>query len=75
MLPLGHCRLTVAIQKLRRGIKTIGPHNCSCLVIHPDLPKILGVTQGLPKRSAKQEGTVDIALDAVVERNPQAIAI
>jgi hypothetical protein len=28
----------------------------------------------LPKRPMKQEGTVNIALDAVVERDPQAIA-
>jgi hypothetical protein len=28
-----------------------------------------------PKRSAKQEGAVDIALNAVVERNPQAITV
>jgi hypothetical protein len=62
--------LAVAMQKLRRGIEAIGPHHRSCLVIDPDLPEVLGIAQGLPKRPMQQEGTVDIALDAVIECDP-----
>ncbi len=72
---IGHCRLPVAMQKFGRGIKAVGPHHRSCLVIDPNLPEVRGIAQGLPKRPAKQEGTVDIALNTVVERNPQAITV
>jgi hypothetical protein len=67
--------LAVAMQKLRRGIEAIGPHHRSCLVIDSDLPEVLGIAQRLPKRPVQQEGTVDVALNAVVERDPQAIAV
>jgi hypothetical protein len=40
-----------------------------------DLPEVLGIAQGFSKRPVKQEGTVDLALNAVVERDPQAIAV
>jgi hypothetical protein len=72
---LRRSRLVIAVQKLGRGIKTIRPYDRSCLVVDPDLPKVRWVAQALPKRPANQESAVDIALNAIVERNPQAIAI
>jgi hypothetical protein len=70
MRPFGHCRLAVAMQKLWRWIKAVGPYHRSCRVIDPDLPEVRGISQGLPERPVEQEGTVNIALDAIVERNP-----
>jgi hypothetical protein len=63
------------MQKLRRRIKAVGPHQSSRFVIDSDLPEVLEIAQGFPKRPVKQEGTVDLALDTVVERDPQAVAI
>jgi hypothetical protein len=63
------------MQKLWRGIKAVGPHHRSRLFIDPDLPEVLGLAQGLAKCPAKQKGTVDIEFNAVVERDPQAIAV
>jgi hypothetical protein len=63
------------MQKLRRGIEAIGPDHRSCLVIDPNPPEVLRIAQGLPKQPAKQEGAVNVALNAIVERDPQAIAV
>jgi hypothetical protein len=63
------------MQELWRWIKAVGPYHRSCLVIDPDLPEVLGITQGLSERSMEHEGTVDIALDTVVECDPNAIAV
>jgi hypothetical protein len=63
------------MQKLRRWIKAVGPHHRSRLLIHPDLPEVRGIPQGLAKCPTKQEDAVNIALNAVVERDSQAIAI
>lgn len=56
-------------------IKAVGPHHRSCLVIDADLPEVVEIAQGLPERPVKQEGTVNIALYAIVERDPQVIAV
>jgi hypothetical protein len=58
------------MQELWRWIKAVGPYHRSRLVIDPDLPEVLGITQGLPERPMEQEGAVDIALNTIVERNP-----
>jgi hypothetical protein len=58
------------MQELWRWIKAVGPYHRSCLVIHLGLPEVRGIAQGLPERPMQQEGAVDIALDAIVERNP-----
>ncbi len=63
------------MQKLRRGIKAVGPHHRSRLFIDPHLPEVLGIAQGLTKCPAKQEGTVNIAHYAIVERYSQAVAV
>lgn len=71
----GHCQLVVAMQKLGSGIKAVGPYHRSGLVIDANLPEVLGIAQGLPERPVKQEGTIDIALNAVLEPNPQAVTV
>jgi hypothetical protein len=63
------------MQKLRRGIKAVGPHNRSRFVVDPDLPEVLGIAQGISKRPVQQKGAVDIALNAVVEHDPQAVSV
>ena len=63
------------MQYLRCGIKAVGPHHCSRIFIDLDLSEVLGIAQGFPKRPAKQEGTVNIAYNAVVERDSQVIAV
>jgi hypothetical protein len=73
--PFGQRHLVVAMQKLRRGIKAVKPYHRSGLVIDASPSEVLGIAQGLPKRPVKQEGTIDIALNAGVERDPQAIAV
>lgn len=60
----------VAVQKLWRRIKTVGPHNRSRFVVYPNLPEVLGIAQRLSKRPVKQEGTVDFSFGAIVECNP-----
>jgi hypothetical protein len=63
------------MQELWGGIKAVGPYHRSCLVIDPNLPEVCGIAQRLPERPVEQEGAVDITLDAIAERNPQAIAV
>jgi hypothetical protein len=63
------------MQKLRGGIKAVGPHHRSRLFIDPHLPEVLGIAQGFPERPAKQEGTVDIAYYSIVERDSKAVAV
>jgi hypothetical protein len=62
------------MQKLRRWIKAVGPHHRSRLLVHPNLPEVRGITQGLAKCPTKQEGAINIALNAVVERDSSACA-
>jgi hypothetical protein len=73
--PLKDCRLAVAMQKLRSGIEAVRPYHRPCLVIDPNLPEVLVIAQGVPKCPVKQEGAVNVALNAIVERDPQAIAV
>jgi hypothetical protein len=63
------------MQYLRSGIKAVRPHCSSRLFIDPHLPEVLGITQGLTKCPAKQEGTVNIAYNAIIEHDPQAVAV
>ncbi len=63
------------MQKLWCGIKAVGPHHRSRFVIDLDLLEVLGITQGLPQRSVQQEGAVNLALNTVVERHSQAMAV
>lgn len=63
------------MQYLRRRIKAVGPHHRSRFVIDADLAGVVEIAQGLPERSVQQEGTVDIALYAIVERDPQPIPV
>jgi hypothetical protein len=58
------------MQELWRWIKAVGPYHRSCLVIDLGLPEVREIAQGLPERPMEQEGAVDIAPDAIVERNP-----
>jgi hypothetical protein len=62
------------MQKLWCGIKAVGPYHRSRFVIDPNLPEVIGITQGFSQRPVQQEGAVDIALNAVVEHYPQAVA-
>jgi len=63
------------MQKLWRGIKAVGPHHRSRFFIDPHLPEVRGIAQGFPKGPAQQEGTIDIAHYAIVERNSQVVAV
>ncbi len=67
--------LAVAMQKLRCGIKAVGPHHRSCLVIDSDLPEVLGIAKRPPKRPVQQESTVDLALNTVIEPHSQMMAV
>jgi hypothetical protein len=63
------------VEKLWGRVETVGPHYGSRLVVHANLSEILKIAQSLTQSSAQQERAVDIAHDAIVERNPDAVPL
>lgn len=67
--------LVVAVQDLRSWVESIRPHHRSPLLIDANLLEVLRVTQRLAEGAPEEERAVDVAYDAVVERDAKAVII
>lgn len=65
----------IPVQQFRSRVKPVRPDDGSCFVVDSRLPEVVGIAQGLAKRSVKQERAVDFAHHAVVEGDSQVAVV